>query len=257
MNVQQDAGANHGLAQMMSRNLGSLVGSNSLQSCEAMQQAGRSDQLVIEHGHCNSRIPCCGVWFCSCAGCISVIWNGNDTKVGQLGCAHSETPSHVKPIRDKELILSARDCCAAADVTRPVPAKQCWIWRVRGGIGLTLGVSWMLPCASTTCGASSCDGMAETTTTDSVVIPDSVTSYDDGGRKQPPPEKAGDVRRRTLVIVSFWLIVLCLGLPIWWQTTTIYRAKLPLDEMLDWADGRVRSLFSLPSSIDLRRPCQS
>jgi len=93
--------------------------------------------------------------------------------------------------------------------------------------------------------------MAETTTTDSVVIPEPVTTYDDGGRKQPPPEKAADVRRRTLVIVSFWLIVLCLGLPIWWQTTTIYRAKLPLDEMLDWADGRVRSLLSSSSRFAL------
>lgn len=83
--------------------------------------------------------------------------------------------------------------------------------------------------------------MAETTT-DSVLTAESVTKYD-GGRKQPPPEKPADVGRRTLVIVSFWLIVLCLGLPIWWQTTTIYRAKLPLDEMLDWADGRVGSPF--------------
>jgi phosphatidylinositol glycan class S len=89
--------------------------------------------------------------------------------------------------------------------------------------------------------------MAETTT-DSVLATESVTSHDgaDMVRKQPPPEKPADVRRRTLVIVSFWLIVLCLGLPIWWQTTTIYRAKLPLDDMLDWADGRVGSLPPLP-----------
>lgn len=83
--------------------------------------------------------------------------------------------------------------------------------------------------------------MAETTA-DSVPAGESVTKYG-GGRKQPPPEKPADVRRRTLVIVSFWLIVLCLGLPIWWQTTTIYRAKLPLDAMLDWADGRVGLLL--------------
>lgn len=85
--------------------------------------------------------------------------------------------------------------------------------------------------------------MAETIT-DSVLATESVTKYDgaDTDRKQPPPERPADVRRRTLVIVSFWLIVLCLGLPIWWQTTTIYRAKLPLDDMLDWADGRVCSL---------------
>ncbi len=58
-------------------------------------------------------------------------------------------------------------------------------------------------------------------------------------KKLPPPEKASDVRRRSHIILSFWLIVLCLGLPIWWKTTTIYRADLPVQEMLDWADGKV------------------
>ncbi|KAH8906477.1 hypothetical protein BR93DRAFT_929099 [Coniochaeta sp. PMI_546] len=94
--------------------------------------------------------------------------------------------------------------------------------------------------------------MAETIT-DSVLATESVTNYDgaDTDRKQPPPEKPADVRRRTLVIVSFWLIVLCLGLPIWWQTTTIYRAKLPLDDMLDWADGRAcRPVFPLRISVE-------
>ena len=57
--------------------------------------------------------------------------------------------------------------------------------------------------------------------------------------KMAPPEKPSDVRRRSHISLSFWLIVLCLGLPIWWKTTTIYRAVLPLQEMLDWADGKV------------------
>ncbi|KAI1499034.1 phosphatidylinositol-glycan biosynthesis class S protein [Biscogniauxia marginata] len=60
-------------------------------------------------------------------------------------------------------------------------------------------------------------------------------------RRQPPPEKPADIRRRSLVIASFWLIVLFLGLPIWWKTTTIYRADLPLSQMMDWADGKVCS----------------
>lgn len=59
-------------------------------------------------------------------------------------------------------------------------------------------------------------------------------------RKEPPPEKPSDSRRRSVVILSFWLIVLCLGLPIWWRTTTIPRASLPLDDMMDWAVGKVR-----------------
>ncbi|KAK5659224.1 hypothetical protein OQA88_1315 [Cercophora sp. LCS_1] len=69
-------------------------------------------------------------------------------------------------------------------------------------------------------------------------------------KKQPPPEKPSDIRRRTWVILSFWLIVVCLGLPIWWETTTIYRANLPLSEMLNWADGKAcRPVFPLRISI--------
>ncbi|KAK3391488.1 phosphatidylinositol-glycan biosynthesis class S protein [Sordaria brevicollis] len=68
--------------------------------------------------------------------------------------------------------------------------------------------------------------------------------------EEPPPEKLSDVRRRIWVIVSFWLIVLLLGLPIWWKTTTIHRANLPLKEMLDWADGKAcRPVFPLRISI--------
>ncbi|KAM7184023.1 Phosphatidylinositol-glycan biosynthesis class S protein [Naviculisporaceae sp. PSN 640] len=68
--------------------------------------------------------------------------------------------------------------------------------------------------------------------------------------KEPPPEKPSDVRRRSYIILSFWLIVLFLGLPIWWKTTTIYRANLPINEMLEWADGRAcRPVFPLRISI--------
>ncbi|KAK3320362.1 phosphatidylinositol-glycan biosynthesis class S protein [Cercophora scortea] len=73
---------------------------------------------------------------------------------------------------------------------------------------------------------------------------------DSPAKKQPPPEEASDVRRRTWVILSFWLVVVCLGLPIWWKTTTIYRANLPLDEMLEWADGKAcRPVFPLRIAI--------
>ncbi|KAF4983988.1 hypothetical protein FDECE_17180 [Fusarium decemcellulare] len=68
--------------------------------------------------------------------------------------------------------------------------------------------------------------------------------------KQPPPEKPSDTTRRTRVVLSFWLIVLFLGLPIWWNTTTIYRANLPLDAMLQWAEGKAcRPVFPLQISI--------
>ncbi|PHH85874.1 hypothetical protein CDD83_11047 [Cordyceps sp. RAO-2017] len=69
-------------------------------------------------------------------------------------------------------------------------------------------------------------------------------------QKQPPPEKPSETRRRTLVVLSFWLVVVALGLPIWWKTTTIYRANLPLDRMLQWAEGKAcRPVFPLQISV--------
>lgn len=58
-------------------------------------------------------------------------------------------------------------------------------------------------------------------------------------RKEPPPETNDALRLRYLVLLSFWAIIILLGLPVWWKTTAIYRASLPLDQMMDWADGRV------------------
>lgn len=56
---------------------------------------------------------------------------------------------------------------------------------------------------------------------------------------KPPPESREGVRVRSLVIASFWAVVIFLGLPVWLWTTSIYRARLPLREMTDWADGKV------------------
>ena len=58
-------------------------------------------------------------------------------------------------------------------------------------------------------------------------------------KKEPPPESPESIRLRSWVILTFWAIIIIVGLPIWWTTTTIYRASLPLDQMMDWADGRV------------------
>ncbi|KAI8623201.1 phosphatidylinositol-glycan biosynthesis class S protein [Xylariaceae sp. FL1651] len=70
-------------------------------------------------------------------------------------------------------------------------------------------------------------------------------------RKPVPPEKPTHILRRSLVVASFWLVVLCLGLPIWWNTTTIYRANLPLNRMMDWADGRACSpVFPIRIAIE-------
>lgn len=58
-------------------------------------------------------------------------------------------------------------------------------------------------------------------------------------RKGPPAETPQAIRLRTLVVGSFWAVILLLGVPLWWKTTSIYRAKLPLQAMVDWADGKV------------------
>ncbi|KAK2822990.1 hypothetical protein FQN49_007582, partial [Arthroderma sp. PD_2] len=61
-----------------------------------------------------------------------------------------------------------------------------------------------------------------------------------------PPEKPEAIRTRSLVVLTFWLIILLLGLPMWWKTTSIYRAKLPLSEMENWATGKsCRPVFPL------------
>lgn len=57
--------------------------------------------------------------------------------------------------------------------------------------------------------------------------------------KQPPPETQESIFTRRLVVFSFWAVVIFLGLPIWWKTTSIYRANLPVQTMMDWADNRV------------------
>jgi phosphatidylinositol glycan class S len=62
-------------------------------------------------------------------------------------------------------------------------------------------------------------------------------------RKEPPPEKPESIRLRYLVLLSFWAIIILLGLPIWWATTSIYRAPLPMEQMMDWADGKVCGAF--------------
>ncbi|KAL9115362.1 MAG: hypothetical protein Q9227_000683 [Pyrenula ochraceoflavens] len=56
-------------------------------------------------------------------------------------------------------------------------------------------------------------------------------------RKTPPPENPDATRLRSLVVLSFWAVILLLGLPVWWKTTSIYRASLPSQEIAAWASG--------------------
>ncbi|KAL3494832.1 phosphatidylinositol-glycan biosynthesis class S protein-domain-containing protein [Aspergillus germanicus] len=74
----------------------------------------------------------------------------------------------------------------------------------------------------------------------------------------PPPEKPSAIQTRFRVVAAFWAVILFLGLPIWWKATSIYRAELPLQEMLDWAGGKscrpvfpVEIRFEIPSLPDI------
>lgn len=69
----------------------------------------------------------------------------------------------------------------------------------------------------------------------------------------PPPEKRSAINQRSYVVLSFWLVVLLLGVPFWWKTTAIYRADLPLDSMLKWADGKVW-ISDAPRTLPCRTP---
>jgi phosphatidylinositol glycan class S len=58
-------------------------------------------------------------------------------------------------------------------------------------------------------------------------------------RRQPPPETTQSAWLRRAVMASFWAVVVFLGVPVWWKTTAIYRADLPLQDMTAWANGQV------------------
>ncbi|OLL23303.1 GPI transamidase component PIG-S [Neolecta irregularis DAH-3] len=58
-----------------------------------------------------------------------------------------------------------------------------------------------------------------------------------------PPESA--TRRK--VVFSFWAVII-VGVPLWWITTRIYRANLPLETMKQWSLGKVCSV-EFPISV--------
>jgi phosphatidylinositol glycan class S len=82
------------------------------------------------------------------------------------------------------------------------------------------------------------------------VVPVAATSGAPQVHKEPPPEPPSDITRRSHVVLSFWFIVILLGVPIWWKTTSIYRSHLPLDAMHQWADGKAcRPVFPLQITV--------
>jgi hypothetical protein len=57
---------------------------------------------------------------------------------------------------------------------------------------------------------------------------------------------------RVQVIVSFTLLVL-IGVPVWWNTTNVYRAQLPHSEIQEWNTKKLQgiSLYNFPIQINL------
>ena len=49
--------------------------------------------------------------------------------------------------------------------------------------------------------------------------------------------------------LSVGLIFICIGIPLWWNTTKVYRAALPYDEIEELNQLKVRSLHIILSSI--------
>lgn len=75
--------------------------------------------------------------------------------------------------------------------------------------------------------------------------PDYTMTVSTPSPRPPPPEKPEAIRTRFKVIAAFWAVIIFLGFPIWWKTTSIYRASLPIPEMIDWADGKVCNSWPL------------
>lgn len=73
----------------------------------------------------------------------------------------------------------------------------------------------------------------------STTKPSVLTAENTKAPTAPPPESKQSIWLRRAAIVSFWAVVVLLGLPVWWKTTAIYRAELPLQDMTDWAEGKV------------------
>ncbi|KAK3638509.1 GPI transamidase component [Elasticomyces elasticus] len=69
-------------------------------------------------------------------------------------------------------------------------------------------------------------------------------------KPEPPSESQSLLRTRRWIVLSFWAIVVCFGLPHWLWTTSTYRASLPLEQMNNWAEGKACQLY-FPFNIRL------
>ncbi|KAK5701518.1 GPI transamidase component [Elasticomyces elasticus] len=81
-------------------------------------------------------------------------------------------------------------------------------------------------------------------------VADTESSVTGTAKPEPPPESQSLLRTRRWIVLSFWAIVVCFGLPHWLWTTSTYRASLPLEQMNNWAEGKACQLY-FPFNIKL------
>ncbi|KAF3045424.1 GPI transamidase component [Didymella heteroderae] len=80
----------------------------------------------------------------------------------------------------------------------------------------------------------------------SIIVPRAAKAHNG-----PPPESKEGIWLRRAAILSFWAVVVLLGLPVWWKTTAIYRAELPLQDMTDWAESKIcKPVFPLRIAVE-------
>ncbi|ORX88482.1 hypothetical protein K493DRAFT_290545 [Basidiobolus meristosporus CBS 931.73] len=60
-----------------------------------------------------------------------------------------------------------------------------------------------------------------------------------------------EVSTKRKILLSVWAVVL-IGLPFWWKTTEVYRAKLPFDEIDHWQD--LEECLTFPVQVKLHLP---
>ncbi|KAF8470203.1 phosphatidylinositol-glycan biosynthesis class S protein [Kalaharituber pfeilii] len=62
-----------------------------------------------------------------------------------------------------------------------------------------------------------------------------------------------ELRIRGYILFSFWAVVIFLGVPLWYVTTSIYRAPLPLGQMTAWSEGK-ECKIEFPLLVDVIAP---
>ncbi|KAH6620014.1 phosphatidylinositol-glycan biosynthesis class S protein [Boeremia exigua] len=94
-------------------------------------------------------------------------------------------------------------------------------------------------------------------TSEPTIEPSTPTTKPTKAQTAPPPESKESIWLRRAAILSFWAVVVLLGLPVWWKTTAIYRADLPLQDMTNWAEGKIcKPVFPLRIAVEAPFPVQ-